>query len=74
MVRKYTAPGFSSAIALMPTTPAVCAMPSIISTPGNTGRSGKCPVNPGSVMVTFFMPMQLQSSRMLMTRSISRNG
>ena len=27
----------------MQITPAVCAMPSIISTPGNTGLSGKWP-------------------------------
>ena len=36
---------------------AVCAMPSTIKTPGMTGLSGKCPVNCGSFIVTFLMPM-----------------
>ena len=42
-------------------TPAVCAIPSIISTPGITGFSGKWPRNCGSLIVTFLMPIPCSS-------------
>ncbi len=63
MVRKNTDFGVEPD-AMMHSTPAVCAMPSIISTPGNTGFSGKWPWKCGSLMVTFLMPMPLSSPLM----------
>src|SRR5215207_7460846 len=56
------------------TAPAVCAMPSTMSTPGNSGRVGKCPMNWGSFMVTFLMPMQDVSPSISMILSTRRNG
>ena len=53
--------GAPSASLAMQSTPAVCAMPSIIKTPGNTGFSGKCPMKCGSLIVTFLMPMPWSS-------------
>ncbi len=41
----------------MQSAPAVCAIPSITSTPGNTGLPGKWPRNCGSLTVTFLMPI-----------------
>ena len=54
--------------------PAVWAMPSINSTPGMTGISGKWPWNCGSLKVTFLIPTQLSSRTQLMMRSTSRKG
>ena len=34
----------------------VCAIASMISTPGITGSTGKCPSKCGSLTVTFLMP------------------
>jgi hypothetical protein len=55
-------------------TQAVCAMPSMTSTPGITGLSGKWPANCGSFIVMFLMPTPYSSPRIPVTRSISRNG
>ena len=57
MVRKNTDFGCFDDVAAMQSTPAVCAMPSIINTPGKTGLPGKWPWKCGSLMVTFLMPM-----------------
>ena len=54
-------------------TPAVCAMASMISTPGITGKSGKWPVKNGSLSVTFLIPTMRSGSSSTM-RSTSRNG
>ena len=44
ILEKYTARGFSvPSTDLIPITPAVCAIASIINTPGITGANGKCP-------------------------------
>src|SRR5664280_1717848 len=61
MVRKKTDFGCLVLRFKMQSTPAVCAMPSIISTPGNTGLPGKCPWNCGSLIVTFLIPMPWSS-------------
>ncbi len=54
--------------------PAVCAMPSMMSTPGMIGFSGKCPAKYGSLAVTFLMPIAKLSPSMSMIRSTIRNG
>ena len=41
--------------------PAVCAMPSIISTPGKHRPAGKWPMNCGSLKVTFLIPIAASS-------------
>src|SRR5262249_55729387 len=75
MVRKRTCRvGRSMPSEMAQITPAVCAMPSMMRTPGITGESGKCPWKNGSVNVTFLIPMQLSSPTMAVTRSTSRNG
>src|SRR5829696_154009 len=58
----------------MHSTPPVCAMPSINSTPGKTGLPGKWPWNCGSLIVTFLTPIARSSRTMPITRSIIRNG
>ena len=73
--RTRRSPG--ACVAAMQSTPAVCAMPSIISTPGKTGLPGKCPWKCGSLMVTFLMPMPLidrHSSRSRDRPSETDNG
>ena len=52
----------------------VCAIASMISTPGITGSTGKCPWKCGSLTVTFLMPTAERLTAMFTTRSISRNG
>src|SRR5262249_55074170 len=75
MVRKKTCFGWSPPICdSTQIAPAVCAMPSISSTPGNTGLPGKCPTNCGSLTVTFLIPMAASSPRMSMMRSTIKNG
>src|SRR6185295_1196958 len=51
IVRKNTEVG-CVAVAAIQSTPAVCAIPWIINTPGNTGLPGKCPWKCGSLNVT----------------------
>src|SRR5664280_1281893 len=74
MVRKKTDFGCLVLRFKMQSTPAVCAMPSIISTPGNTGLPGKCPWNCGSLIVTFLIPMPWSSPWISINRSTMRNG
>ena len=58
----------------MAQTAAVCAMASMISTPGITGSDGKWPWKNGSLMVTFLMPTALLPVNTSSTRSIIRKG
>ena len=58
----------------MTSTAAVCAIASMISTPGITGSDGKWPWKNGSLMLTFLMPTALLSSRMSVTRSTISMG
>src|SRR5665647_700850 len=74
IVRKNTDFGCVDEVCAMQSTPAVCAMPSIIRTPGNTGLPGKCPWKCGSLIVTFLMPIPWSSPRISITRSTMRNG
>src|ERR1043165_518836 len=73
MVMKYTA--FTAVVpAVMHITPAVCAIPSTISTPGNTGLPGKWPMNCGSLNVACLMPIPDSSPGISITRSTIRKG
>ena len=54
--------------------PAVCAIASMMSTPGMTGCPGKWPWKCGSLMVTFLMPTAELSPSMSTILSTSRNG
>src|SRR5262249_37866129 len=73
IVRKKTDVGCVP-VAATQSTPAVCAIPSIINTPGNTGLPGKCPWKCGSLNVTFLMPIPCSSPRISITRSTIKNG
>ena len=53
---------------------AVCAIASMIKTPGMIGRPGKWPAKYGSLTVTFLMPTALVSAVTSTTRSIIKNG
>ncbi|MNY75116.1 hypothetical protein D3C86_2143140 [compost metagenome] len=64
----------AAAPAAIAMTPAVWAMPSMMSTPGNTGWPGKWPWKMGSLKLTFLMPMAESSLSISMMRSIIRNG
>ena len=54
--------------------PPACAIPSISSTPGITGRPGKWPRKNGSLMVTFLIATIRLSGSISSTRSTSRIG
>ena len=52
----------------------VCAIASMIRTPGITGSTGKWPSKCGSLTVTFLSPTAKRLTSMFTTRSIIRNG
>ena len=58
----------------MTSTAAVCAIASMISTPGMIGFSGKWPWKCGSEAVTHLMPVALSFATMSTIRSTMRNG
>ena len=65
-------PRYSSRV--MTATAAVWASASTMSTPGMIGRSGKWPVNCGSLAVTALIPTARLPGSSSITRSTSRNG
>jgi hypothetical protein len=53
---------------------AACASASSISTPGITGRAGKCPWKNGSLMVTFLSALMRTWCSISSTRSTRMKG